>query len=62
MAALPDQSDTVALAAAGVVQVQTAFLGGAVAALLAAVVALALGPAQMGQVFWRQAPYQNIHS
>ena len=62
VAALPDQSDTVALAAAGVVQVQTVFLGGAVAALLAAVVALALGPAQMGQVSWRQAPSQNIHS
>ena len=43
VAALPNQSDTAALAAAGVVQVQTVFLGGAVAALLAAVVALALG-------------------
>ena len=44
VAALPNQSDTAALAAAGVVQVQTVFLGGAVAALLAAVVALALVP------------------
>jgi len=44
VAALPNQSDTAALAAAGVVQVQTVFLGGAAAALLAAVVALALVP------------------
>jgi MFS family permease len=43
VAALPDPSDTVALVAEGVVQVQTVFLGGAVAALLAAVVALLLG-------------------
>ena len=43
VAALPNQQDTAALAAAGVVQVQTVFLGGAVAAFLAAVVALALG-------------------
>ncbi len=46
VAALPNQSDTAALAAAGVVQVQTVFLGGAVAALMAAVVALVLGSAQ----------------
>jgi len=45
VAALPNQQDTVALAAAGVVQVQTVFLGGAVAALIAAGIALALrGP------------------
>ena len=43
VAALPNQQDTAALAAAGVVQVQTVFLGGAVAALVAAVVALSLG-------------------
>ena len=43
VAALPNQQDTAALAAAGVVQVQTVFLGGAVAALVAAVVALTLG-------------------
>jgi len=43
VAALPDQSNTAALAAAGVVQVQTVFLGGAMAAFGAAVVALALG-------------------
>ena len=43
VAALPDQSNTAALAAAGVVQVQTVFLGGALAALVAAVLALALG-------------------
>jgi len=43
VAALPDQSNAAALAAAGVVQVQTVFLGGAMAALLAAAVALALG-------------------
>ena len=41
--ALPNQQDTAALAAAGVVQVQTVFLGGAVAALVAAVVASTLG-------------------
>ncbi|MEO6144308.1 MAG: MFS transporter, partial [Dermatophilaceae bacterium] len=44
VAALPSQQDAAALAAAGVVQVQTVFLGGAVAALLAAAVALALRP------------------
>ena len=38
------------------------FIGGAVAALVAAVVALVFGPAQMGQVSWRQAASQNIHS
>jgi MFS family permease len=43
VAALPDQSDTVALVAEGVVQVQTVFAGGAVAALIAAGVALLLG-------------------
>jgi MFS family permease len=45
VAALPDQSNTAALAAAGVVQVQTVFLGGAVAAFGAACISLALsGP------------------
>jgi hypothetical protein len=43
VAALPDQSNQAALTAAGIVQVQTVFLGGAIAALLAAAVALALG-------------------
>jgi MFS family permease len=42
VAALPDQANTAALAAAGVVQVQTVFLGGAIAAFCAAAVALAL--------------------
>jgi len=55
VAALPNQQDTAALAAAGVVQVQTVFLGGAVAALVAAlvaaVVALALGPLR-----WARSP------
>ncbi|WP_374970734.1 MFS transporter [Terrabacter sp. BE26] len=40
---LPDQLDTDALIGAGVVQVQTVFLGGAVAALLGAGIALTLG-------------------
>ena len=45
VAALPNQSDTAALAAAGVVQVQTVFLGGVVAAFVAAAIAFALsGP------------------
>jgi MFS family permease len=43
VAMLPDQTDTAALVDAGVVQVQTVFLGAAVAALLAAVVSLGLG-------------------
>jgi hypothetical protein len=42
VAALPDQSDTSALAAAGVVQVQTVFFGGALAAFVAAAIAVAL--------------------
>jgi MFS family permease len=42
VAALPDQGNTAALAAAGVVQVQTVFLGGAIAAFVAAGIALAL--------------------
>jgi hypothetical protein len=42
VAALPDQGNLVALAAAGVVQVQTVFLGGAVAAFAAAGLALLL--------------------
>jgi MFS family permease len=49
VAALPDQGNTAALAAAGVVQVQTVFLGGAVAALVAAGIACALsGPKARG--------------
>ncbi len=40
---LPDQTDTKALLAAGLVQVQTVFLGAAVAALLGAVGSLGLG-------------------
>jgi MFS family permease len=40
---LPDQLDTDALIGAGVVQVQTVFLGGAIAALLGAAVAFTLG-------------------
>ena len=45
VAALPNQQDTAALASAGLVQVQTVFLGGAVAAFIAACVAVALsGP------------------
>ena len=43
VAALPNQQDTAALSAAGVVQVQTVFLGGALAAFVAASIALALG-------------------
>ena len=62
VAALPDQQDAAALATAGVVQVQTVFLGGAIAALLAAAVALVLGRVQTGQVSRRQAASQNIHS
>ena len=62
VAALPDQQDAAALATAGVVQVQTVFLGGAIAAVLAAAFALVLGRAQTGQVSRRQAASQNIHS
>jgi len=40
---LPDQLDTDALIGAGVVQVQTVFLGGAIAALVGAAVAFTLG-------------------
>ena len=43
VAALPDQGDTCALLDAALVQVHTVFLGGGLAAGLAAVVALALG-------------------
>jgi MFS family permease len=43
VAALPDQTDTAALLAAGVVQVQTVFLGAAVAALLGALASVGLG-------------------
>ena len=49
VAALPDQGNTAALAAAGVVQGQTVFLGGAIAAFLAAGIAVALsGPRSRG--------------
>jgi MFS transporter, DHA2 family, triacylglyceride efflux pump len=49
VAALPDQGNTAALAAAAVVQVQTVFLGGAIAAFGAAGIALALsGPRSRG--------------
>ena len=49
VAALPDQSNTAALAALGVVQVQTVFLGGAIAAFSAAAISLALsGPRSRG--------------
>ncbi len=48
VAALPNQQDTAALVAAGIVQVQTVFLGGAVAALVAAAAALALGRLKQG--------------
>jgi hypothetical protein len=49
VAALPDQSNTAALAAAGVVQAQTVFLGGAAAAFGAAGIALVLsGPRSRG--------------
>ena len=43
VAALPDQTDTKALLAAGIVQVQTVFLGAAVAALLGALASAGLG-------------------
>ena len=43
VAGLPDQTDTKALLAAGLVQVQTVFLGGAVAALLGAAASVGLG-------------------
>jgi MFS family permease len=46
VAALNVQNSTAVLAAEGVVQVQTVFLGGAMAAFLAAVVALSLGTAR----------------
>ncbi len=43
VAALPDQTDTTALVAAGVVQVQTVFTGAAVAAVLGALASIGLG-------------------
>ena len=43
VAALPDQTDTAALVAAGLVQVQTVFAGAALAALLGALVSAGLG-------------------
>ncbi|MEP7193148.1 MAG: MFS transporter [Actinomycetota bacterium] len=49
VAALPDQGSSGALAAVGVVQVQTVFLGGAIAAFCAAAISLALsGPRSRG--------------
>ena len=42
VAALPDQSNVAALGAAAVVQVQTVFVGGAIAAFSAAIIAMAL--------------------
>jgi MFS family permease len=49
VAALPDQANTAALSAAGVVQVQTVFLGGAIAAFCAAGISVALsGPRSRG--------------
>lgn len=49
VAALPDQSNTAALAAAGVVQVQTVFFGAAMSAFAAAGIAFALsGPRSRG--------------
>ena len=50
VAALPDASDTKALVAAGVVQVQTVFTGAAVAAALGAVASLGLGLRRSHQV------------
>jgi len=53
VSALPSQQDAGALSAAGLVQVQTVFLGGAAAALVAAAVALWLGdgrPRRLGDV------------
>lgn len=49
VAALPDQTDTKALLAAGLVQVQTVFLGAAVAALLGAVASVGLGLRRSGR-------------
>ena len=43
VAGLPDQTDTKALLAAGLVQVQTVFLGAAIAALLGALASIGLG-------------------
>jgi hypothetical protein len=47
---LPDPLDTDALVGAGMVQVQTVFLGGALAALVGAGVAFTLGVARRGGV------------
>jgi MFS family permease len=43
VAGLPDQTDTKALLSAGIVQVQTVFLGAAIAALLGALASIGLG-------------------
>ena len=51
VAALPDQTDTTALVAAGVVQVQTVFTGAAVAALLGAFASIGLGLRRSPQPF-----------
>jgi len=50
VAALPDQTRSGALAAAGVVQVQTVLLGGAMAAFAAALIALALSAPRAGTI------------
>jgi len=62
VAALPDQSDTAALAAAGVVQAQTVFLGGAMAAFVAAALALALGGSRSRAVRARTRGYSGQSS
>jgi MFS family permease len=56
VAALPDQSDTKALVAAGVVQVQTVFTGAAVAAVLGAVASAGLGLRRDHQVVGGATP------
>ena len=55
---LPDPLDTTALIGAGVVQVQTVFLGGALAALVGAAVALTLGIRRSDTV--RRADQQRL--
>jgi hypothetical protein len=54
VAGLPDQTDTRALVAAGVVQVQTVFAGAAVAALVGAVASVGLGLRRRGVVSARR--------
>ena len=60
VAALPNQQDAAALVVAGVVQGADGVPGRGGGG--AAVVVLVFGLAQMGQVSWRQAASQNIHS